>query len=298
MAKHPRSDDGEEEEEEEFLEGEIPTGIDPYVVLAIDDRSASQDDIKRAYRKAALKYHPDKAAPADKATAHTKFQEVAFAFAILSDERRRRRYDTTGSTEESLDLDDDDFNWSDFFRELYDNAVTDEKINDFATEYKGSEEERDAVLEAYEKHKGSMTKVYQEVMLSDMVEDEDRFREIIDAAIEAEEVEAWKKYTQESESARRKRIANAKKQKGGEAGEVEELKKEMEQKKQKKAGSKADAGGDMASLAAMIQSRQKGRTAMFDQIEEKYGAKGKQDEPSEEAFARNAKKPSAKRAKK
>lgn len=302
MSKRSRSDEGEEEEEEEeLLEGEIPTGIDPYVVLSIDDRSASQDDIKRAYRKAALKHHPDKAAAADKASAHTKFQEVACAFAVLSDERRRRRYDTTGSTEESLDLDDDDFNWSDFYRELFQDAVTEEKINDFATEYKGSDEERDAVLKAYEKHKGSMSKVYQEVMLSDMVEDEDRFRKIIDAAIEASEVEPWKKYTEESEIARRKRIATAKRQKGGEAGEVEELKKEMEKKKQKKGGTKPDDVGDIGGLAAMIQARQKSRQGMFDRVEEKYGGTGRQgrrDEPSEEAFARNAKKPSAKRARK
>ncbi|CZT24964.1 related to molecular chaperone (DnaJ superfamily) [Ramularia collo-cygni] len=303
MVKRPRSDDDEEEgeEEEEELEGEMPTAIDPYEVLSIKDRSASQDDIKRAYRKAALKYHPDKAAEADKATAHTKFQEVACAFAVLSDERRRRRYDLTGSTEESLDLDDDDFNWSDFYRGLFDEMVTEEKINDFATEYKGSEEERGAVIAAYEKHKGKMTKLYQEVMLSDMVDDEDRFREIIDAAIAADEVESFKAYTEESENARRKRIANAKRQKGGEAGEAEALKKEMENKKQKRGGNKADAGGGLDSLAAMIQGRQKARGAAFDRIEEKYGGTARQkgrDEPSEEAFAKNAKKPSAKRAKK
>lgn len=302
MGKHPRSDDGEveEEEEREMLEGEIPTGIDPYAVLAIDDRSASQDDIKRAYRKAALKHHPDKVAPEDKATAHTKFQEVAFAFAILSDERRRKRYDTTGSTEESLDLDDDDFNWTDFYREQYEGMVTMEKINHFANEYKGSDEERGDVFKAYEKHKGQMSKVYQEVMLSDMVEDEDRFREMINVAIEQDEVKAWPKYTQESESARRKRIANARRQRDGEA---EELKNDLEKKKKKeKSGSKATAGGDMDSLAAMIRSKQKMRgTAIFAHIEEKYAPKGQQggrDEPSEEAFARNARKPAAKRARK
>lgn len=301
MGKHPRSDDGEEEEEE-LLEGEMPTSIDPYAVLALEDHSASQDDIKRAYRKAALKHHPDKAAPGDKDTAHTKFQEVAFAFAVLSDERRRKRYDATGSTEESLEIDDDDFNWADFFREQFRSMVTEERINDFASEYKGSDEERDAVLEAYERHKGSMSKLYQEVMLSDMAEDEDRFRKIIDAAIEAGEVKAWQKYTQESESARRKRIANAKRQRNGEAGEAEQLKKDLDTKKQKKGGSKSTAGGNMAELAALIQSRQKATGGgLFASLEEKYapkGGRGKRNEPSEEAFARNAKKPAAKRAKK
>jgi DnaJ family protein C protein 9 len=142
MSKRARADDGEEEGEEdlEMLEEEMPTGVDPYAVLALD-RSASQDDVKRAYRKAALKNHPDKAPEDQKAAAHTKFQEVAFAFAILSDERRRKRYDTTGSTDESLDIDDDDFNWSDFFREQFANAVTTERITDFASEW---EEQREA----------------------------------------------------------------------------------------------------------------------------------------------------------
>lgn len=295
MAKRRRDEDYEEDEDEELLEGEIPTGIDPYAVLAIEDHSVSQEEIKRAYRKAALKHHPDKAAPEDKETAHTKFQEIAFAFAVLSDERRRKRYDTTGSTEESLDIEDDDFNWKDFYRQLFEDAVTLEKINDFASEYKGSEEERGAVLTAYEKHKGSMVKLYQEVMLSDMTKDEDRFRKIIDDAIEADEVEAWEKYTQESESARRKRITQAKR--NMEANEARQLEKELGKKKQ--GGQKAGTGGDF-DLAAMIQGRQKGRAAAFADLEEKYapkGKKGQRDEPSEEAFARNAKKP-AKRPKK
>lgn len=305
MSKRALSEDGQEESDnEEVLEGEMPTGIDPYAVLAIDDRTASQDDIKRAYRKAALKHHPDKAAPEDKGTAHTKFQEIAFAFAVLSDERRRKRYDTTGSTEESLDIDDDDFNWRDFFREQYE-TITEERIDEFSNEYKGSDEERGDVLKYYEKHKGNMRKLYEEVMLSDMVEDEDRFREIIDAAIDADEVKAWPKYTQESESARRRRIADAKAQRDGEAEEAEEAKDELDKKKQKKSGKSADADGGMGDLAALIQSRQKARAGgaggFLDHLEAKYAPKGKKggrDEPPEEAFAKNAKKPAAKRAKK
>ena len=83
--------------EEDIEVDEAPTEIDPYAVLSLD-KDATQDQVKSAYRKAALKYHPDKASPEDKDSAHTKFQEIAFAYAILSDQRRRKRYDTTGRT--------------------------------------------------------------------------------------------------------------------------------------------------------------------------------------------------------
>src|SRR5260370_16806223 len=66
---------------------------DYYEVLALQ-RSASLDDIKKAYRKMALKYHPDKN-PGD-AEAEEKFKEAAEAYGVLSDEEKRARYDRYG----------------------------------------------------------------------------------------------------------------------------------------------------------------------------------------------------------
>src|SRR4051794_23280445 len=74
-----------------------PSEINPYDVLSLD-KGATADQIKSAYRKAALKHHPDKATAEEKDEAHRRFQEIAFAYAILSDEKRRKRYDTTGNT--------------------------------------------------------------------------------------------------------------------------------------------------------------------------------------------------------
>src|SRR5215210_7654379 len=66
---------------------------DYYEVLGIA-KTAAVDDIKKAYRKLAVKYHPDKN-PGD-ATAEEKFKEAAEAYGVLSDEEKRARYDRYG----------------------------------------------------------------------------------------------------------------------------------------------------------------------------------------------------------
>ena len=66
---------------------------DYYEVLGVD-KSASADEIKKAYRKLAVKYHPDKN-PGDK-EAEEKFKEAAEAYSILSDPDKKARYDQFG----------------------------------------------------------------------------------------------------------------------------------------------------------------------------------------------------------
>lgn len=64
-----------------------------YELLGVS-KDASQDEIKKAYRKLAIKYHPDKN-PGDK-HAEQMFKKVADAYAILSDEQKRKNYDQFG----------------------------------------------------------------------------------------------------------------------------------------------------------------------------------------------------------
>jgi molecular chaperone DnaJ len=66
---------------------------DYYEVLGVD-RKATVEDIKKSYRKLAIKFHPDK--NPDDPTAEDKFKEAAEAYSILSDEAKRKRYDQFG----------------------------------------------------------------------------------------------------------------------------------------------------------------------------------------------------------
>ncbi|OAA70255.1 DnaJ domain protein [Cordyceps fumosorosea ARSEF 2679] len=282
---------------EDSVEGEPPS-IDPYEVLGLE-RTATADDVKKAYRKAALKHHPDKVADSERFKAHETFQAVAFAYAVLSDPARRKRYDATGSTAESI-VDADGFDWSDFYREQFRDAVSGDAIERFARAYRGSDEERDDVLAAYERCAGDMDALFEHVVLSRVIDDEERFRAIIDRAVADGDVSEFKAYAKEPRLKRAARLKRAR----AEAAEAEDYAKELgvheeifgggAKKGEKKGGKGGKGGGSEDALAALIQRRQQDRSeSFFDHLEAKYGAPGKGkkgkkrvvgEEPSEEAF--------------
>ncbi len=87
---------------------------DYYKILGVQ-KNASQDDIKKAYRKLAMKYHPDHN-PGNK-SAEEKFKDINEAYQVLSDKEQRARYDQLGASYAQWQQTGGrgDFNWSDWF---------------------------------------------------------------------------------------------------------------------------------------------------------------------------------------
>ncbi|TXG55096.1 hypothetical protein EZV62_020352 [Acer yangbiense] len=69
-------------------------GVDYYKILQVD-RNAKDDDLKKAYRKLAMKWHPDKN-PNNKKEAEAKFKQISEAYDVLSDSQKRAVYDQYG----------------------------------------------------------------------------------------------------------------------------------------------------------------------------------------------------------
>lgn len=81
---------------------------DYYNILGLS-KGASKDEIKKAFRKLASKYHPDK-----KTGDETKFKEISEAYAVLSDDKKRAEYDTYGRSYAGGGANQAGFNWGGF----------------------------------------------------------------------------------------------------------------------------------------------------------------------------------------
>jgi curved DNA-binding protein len=92
---------------------------DYYKTLGVD-KKASAADIKKAYRKLAMKYHPDRT-KGDK-SAEEMFKKISEAYAVLSDEEKRKQYDTYGASGFRQRFSQEDifsgFNFGDIFKEF------------------------------------------------------------------------------------------------------------------------------------------------------------------------------------
>lgn len=84
---------------------------DYYGILGVE-KTASPEEIKKAYRKLALKYHPDRVPADKKPEAEERFKEISEAYEVLMDPDKRRAYDTYGDV--SFASGGPNFTWQDF----------------------------------------------------------------------------------------------------------------------------------------------------------------------------------------
>ncbi len=183
-----------------------------------------------------------------------------------------------------------------FYREQWEDVVNEEAIKRVSDEYKNSDEERRDLIKAYKTARGKLDGVYELVMLSDILEDDDRFRQILDEEIEKGTIESYPAYAKETDATRQKaKNAERKRREDFDKKQAKEQEKEVESSKangKAKPKAKKKSPNGMADLAAMIQQRQKSRAGnFFDQLEAKYAPKPRgskrstpMEEPSEEAF--------------
>ncbi|KAF7338309.1 DnaJ-domain-containing protein [Mycena venus] len=274
--------DDREDPISQFFPGE--ESVDLYAVLSLAS-DAKLDDIKKAYRRLALVHHPDKQTTATderKAEAATKFQQIGFAYAVLSDEKRRQRYDKTGKTDEGFDLGAGEDGWDAYFEELFD-RVTRGKLDEMKKEYQGSSEEVDDLKSAYIETKGSIGDIMTFIPHS-TYDDEARFIIVISDLIAKGDLPvlpAWEGSIKDEKSKLVRRKQGEK-----EAAEAEQMAKELgvweefygsgkpsERKSRGKGKGKKDQDEeeeDHSALQALILKKQKKSDGFFDSLAAKY----------------------------
>ncbi|KAH0830555.1 hypothetical protein J3R83DRAFT_2010 [Lanmaoa asiatica] len=271
--------------------------VDLYAVLALKS-DTSQEDIRKSYRKLALLCHPDKhtnSSEHERAHALKRFQQIGFAYAVLGDEKRRQKYDRTGTTGEGLIDPGDDGGWDAYFQDLFD-RVTRGRLDEMKKEYQGSSEEVEDLVAAYHETEGSLGEIMNHIPHS-TADDEPRFIHILSKLIAQDQLPDLPLW--QSTSADEKAKLIRKKQAAKEAKEAEELAKELgvwdefygsgkvgarKRKGKEKEKSDADDEEDVSALQALILQRQKARNGFLDNLAAKYmdegasrqkGAKGK-----------------------
>ncbi|KAL0383585.1 UNVERIFIED_CONTAM: Chaperone protein dnaJ 6 [Sesamum calycinum] len=259
--EHLEEEDEEMEEDQEYLDGSSSSNDKSlYEILGVD-KAASQQEIKKAYYKLALRLHPDK--NPDDEEAKEKFQQLQKVISILGDEEKRSVYDQTGCVDDADLVGDVIQNLQTFFRAMY-KKISEADIEEFEANYRGSESEKKDLLELYKKLKGNMDRLFCCMLCSEPMLDSHRFKDIIDEVISAGDLKSTKAYEKWA-----KKVSKTK-------PPTSPLKHRKKSKKDSE---------DLYAIIAQRQNERRGKIdSMFSSLVKKYGGGESVPEPSEEEF--------------
>lgn len=232
---------------------EVPAsfeGKDFYEILGVEN-TADSKSIRKAYRKKALRFHPDhNKAP----TAKDDFQFLAKVHETLSDEKKRAYYDKYGECDVELS---DDFDQAyDYWRTVFP-KITEQDIEDFRTQYIGSEEEDEDLIKSMTDYKGDMKLVMESVPFAEHESLDRLVARVQELFQEGKLKKTWKrKFNKSIKNLDQELTAFAE----AEEEEADEMKKELGLDASFGQDSDTtDSSGIPSSLAMMIQARHQTR---------------------------------------
>lgn len=243
--------------------------IDPYDVLGLDNK-ANPLEIKKAYKKLSLQFHPDKLQQQqqDQQGEDIKdvFPKIQFAYSILSDQNKRTRYDTTGSLGGGgVDDDEEFFDWKQYFDSLTE-KITVEMIDEDKIKYQNSPEEEEDIIQNFKYYEGDFLKLFEVIPHLEFDEQqESRIFDKIESLInnspddfEKSTIKSFEKY----KKSRKTKVKNMLKKLAKEAKEAEQLEKMITEKHKTN------------DLKSIIQQRQNNRLdTLINSLESKYSDK-------------------------
>ncbi|KAK7383435.1 hypothetical protein VNO78_29114 [Psophocarpus tetragonolobus] len=261
MGKKKRSRVSEDEEIESDTNASDQNQNTLYQILGVE-RTASQQEIKKAYYKLALRLHPDK--NPDDEEAKAKFQQLQNVISILGDEEKRAVYDQTGCVDDAELAGDVVQNLREYFRAMY-KKVTEADIEEFEANYRGSDTEKNDLIDLYKKYKGNMNRLFCSMLCSDPKLDSHRFKDILDEVIAAGELKETKVYKKW-------------------AKKLSETKPPTSPLRRRAKSSNKQPETDLHAIISQRRFERKDRfDSMFSSLISKYGG-GQMQEPSEEEF--------------
>lgn len=243
--------------------------INPYEVLEVET-TVTPVEIKKAYKRLSLKFHPDKIQQQNSDEAKDKFPQIQFAYSILSDPVKRNRYDTTGSLglsgEDALD---DVFDWKEYFLSMTD-KITIDMIDEDRAKYQGSLEEKEDILHNFVYYEGDFLRLFEVIPHLEFDEqEENRVFEIVDEAILKKEItleKGMEKSFDKYKKSRKTKVKQMLKKLAKEAKQAEKMKEKITKKP-------INTEND---LKALIQKKNSGSLDdLISSLESKYAKKGK-----------------------